>query len=331
MRGKMILLALSGVACGSPGEPQDPGRIEVPKQPPQLVATSEPVADASAPVAAAPPVPFTCEGAGIKMTVSKRPYCAYPDPMSWTDAEKRCVSRGGHLVSLASKAATESIHRAYGNELGVFARAAWIGLEVVNKQPNTKTKPQWKWSTGEPLKFAQWNDGEPNDFDGHEGCGELLTVNGRWNDTRCELQQGYLCQRLPKKALDCTNGGHAVGGENYCYVGDSLTYAESKKACAKRGGALASILDEAASKQIEASMNQRFKVPRFWIGLNDLVEQGVWMWPDGKPLTTASWKPGEPNNFGREGCVELFTDTWQWNDLDCSAELPSLCEGPRPQ
>jgi hypothetical protein len=293
------------------------------------VATAAP-ADASAPGAAAPEVPFTCESAGgsangIAMTINKRPYCAYPDPLAWTDAEKRCVSRGGHLVSLPSKAVIEAVHRAYGNELGVFARAAWIGLEVVNK-----SKKQWKWSTGEPVKFERWNDGEPNDFDGHESCGELLTMNGRWNDTRCELQQGYLCQQAVKKPLDCGNGGRAVGGDKYCYVAQASTYAEAKKACAKRGGSLASITSEDVSKEIQAALEQRFKVPRFWIGLNDLAEQGTWAWPDGKPLTHAAsgnWKPGEPNNFGREGCVELFTDTWQWNDLDCGVELPSMCEG----
>jgi hypothetical protein len=320
MRRGLILLAVAGVACGSPGEPADPARIEVPPQPPQLVATTAP-ADASAPVAAAPEVPFTCEGAGLKMTVGKRGYCAYSDPLPWIDAEKRCVSRGGHLVSLPSRAVIEAVHRAYGNELGVFARAAWIGLEVVNK-----SKKQWKWSTGEPVKFDRWNDGEPNDFDGHESCGELLTVNGRWNDTRCELQQGYLCQAAAKKPLDCGDGGKPVGGEKYCYVAQASTYAEAKKACAKRGGALASVTSEEISKEIQAGLEQRFKVPRFWIGLNDLAEQGTWTWADGKPLTSAHWKPGEPNNFGREGCVELFTDSWTWNDLDCAVELPSLCE-----
>lgn len=323
MRSPMILFALAGVACGSPGEPADPGRIEVPPQPAQPVTTAAPV-DASTPIAAPAPA-FTCEGTGIKMTVNHRTYCAYPDPMSWTDAEKRCVSRGGHLLSLPNRPVIEAVHRAYGNELGVFVRAAWVGLEVVNK-----AKKQWRWSTGEPVKLAQWNDGEPNDFDGHESCGELLAVNGRWNDTRCELQQGYLCQHLPNKDLDCHDGGYSIAGDKYCYVAAALTYAEAKKACAKRGGVLASILDETASKEIEASMNQRFKVPRFWIGLNDLAEQGIWTWADGKPLTATAWKAGEPNNFGREGCVENFTDTWQWNDLDCNTELPSICESPRP-
>lgn len=326
MRFVAILFTLAGVACGAGGaDANDPAKIVVPVQPPQLVVAA-PLADASAPPPAspAPPVPFTCEG-GVKLaTPSARAYCAYADPMSWTDAEKRCVTRGGHLVSLGSKDAIDALRAGYGNPLGVPMRGAWIGLEVVNK-----SKKQWKWSTGEAVKFERWNDGEPNDFDGHESCGELLVANGKWNDTRCELEQGFLCQQVGQRPLDCKDGRALPSPPGkYCYVGEPTSYASAKKSCAKRGGALASLVNEDAAKEIAGSMEQRFKVPRFWIGLNDLTEQGTWMWPDGSHLRRGDWKPGEPNNYGREGCVELYTDSWRWNDLDCNAELPSICEGP---
>ncbi len=325
MRFLAILFSLAGVACGAAGaDANDPGKIVVPVQPPQLIATAPPP-DAEAPPPEKPaPVPFTC-GDGKLTTHAGRSYCAYADPLSWTDAEKRCVTRGGHLVSISSKEANEALRRGYGNLLGLPMRAAWIGLEATDR-----SKKQWKWATGEPLKSYRWNPGEPNDWDGHEACAELLTANGKWNDTRCDLEQGFLCQQVGQKPLDCKDGGRplATAPGKYCYVAQPTTQGGAKKACAKRGGALASLTTEETVKEINDALVSRFEVTHFWIGLNDLTEQGIWMWPDGSRLRRGEWKPGEPNNYGREGCVELYTDSWQWNDLDCNVELPSICEGP---
>jgi hypothetical protein len=328
MRAAMILFSLVGVACGGPAEgPSDPARIEVPVQPPQVLPVAVASSDAGF-AEVARTAAFSCGATGLAVNAGRRAYCAYADPATWTDAERRCIEHGGHLVALPTRAAQESLERSLGNLLGVTARALWVGLEAVDRK-----KKQWRWSTGEPVKeFERWNEGEPNNWDGNESCGELLTVNGKWNDTRCNLEQGFLCQAQGSKPLDC-KGGRALATPpgKFCYDATPLNYAEAKKACVKRGGALATLATEETSKEAQGSLEQRFKVPRLWIGLSDLGEQGTWAWPDGSLLNgrpDARWKPGEPNNYGREGCVELFTESWQWNDLDCNVALPSVCEGP---
>lgn len=318
----MILFGLAGVACGPAGEgPADPAKIAVPVQPPQ--PTAAPPADPAAsslPDKPGPP-PFTCEG-GLARSVGGRSYCAYTDTLSWTDAEKRCVGRGGHLVSLPSKEASDALRATFGNALGIPMRAVWIGLEVVNK-----AKKQWRWSTGEPVKLDRWSAGEPNDYEGHESCGELLSASGKWNDTRCDLEQGFVCQAVGQRPLDCSGGrGLITPPGKYCYVAEPATYAVAKRSCSKRGGALASITTEEVAKEIGDTLEQRLEVSRFWIGLSDLAEQGIWAWVDGSRFGRSEWIPGEPNDFGREGCVELHTDVWRWNDLDCNAQLASVCE-----
>ena len=66
-----------------------------------------------------------------------------------------------------------------------------------------------------------------------------------------------------------------------------------------------------------------------WIGANDGAEEGTWTWISGAPFEFAAWLPNEPNNFNREDCAELHADMWQWNDFDCGARLPSVCESPK--
>ena len=42
----------------------------------------------------------------------------------------------------------------------------------------------WRWVTGDPWSYSNWNAGEPNNATGgHEDC-LTLAANGRWNDTR---------------------------------------------------------------------------------------------------------------------------------------------------
>ena len=51
-----------------------------------------------------------------------------------------------------------------------------------------------------------------------------------------------------------------------------------------------------------------------WIGFNDIVEEGNWVWVTGEEVTYTNWAPGEPNNAGEEHYGEIYSDG-TWNDL----------------
>jgi hypothetical protein len=42
----------------------------------------------------------------------------------------------------------------------------------------------------------------------------------------------------------------------------------------------------------------------FWIGFNDVIEEGNWKWVSGESDTYTNWWEGEPNNGGRDGMPE---------------------------
>nr|XP_023686758.1 lactose-binding lectin l-2-like [Paramormyrops kingsleyae] len=56
------------------------------------------------------------------------------------------------------------------------------------------------------------------------------------------------------------------------------------------------------------------------------AQEGTWLWIDGTPFDFAKWNPGEPNNHGKEDCVEINHGAEKgWNDLKCTTLLPSIC------
>ena len=86
--------------------------------------------------------------------------------MTWTDARQACLNMGGHLVTVTSPAENNFIFNLWPN--------GWIGLtdEVV--------EGQWRWVTGEPFSWSNWNGGEPNNA-GNEDYIQFVG-GGKWND-----------------------------------------------------------------------------------------------------------------------------------------------------
>jgi hypothetical protein len=312
---------LSGVACGGPpAGPADPAHVVVPSQPPQP-RVAPPSPSPVIPIVAAPA--FRCES-GKRFEVAGRSYCAYDEVASWEAAERRCVGNGGHLMALDTEVTSTAVHKALGSPVG-GERAAWMGLQLVGKGAQGK----WRWTTGEDLAAASWNAGEPNNFDGNEGCGEWLIADGRWNDTRCHLPQPYLCQAKADKPLGCRRGrAFSAGGMSYCLNTVDLAWTEARRACTADGGSLAVLRTSAENTSVREAMAARFSATKMWIGLTDAAEEGNWSWISGGPVGFTAWHSGEPNDFNREDCGQLYSDSWTWNDLDCSIELPSVCESP---
>lgn len=86
--------------------------------------------------------------------------------MTWTDARQACLNMGGHLVTSTSLAENNFLFNLWPN--------GWIGLtdEVV--------EGQWRWVTGEPFSWSNWNGGEPNNSNNEDYI--QFVGGGKWND-----------------------------------------------------------------------------------------------------------------------------------------------------
>ncbi len=86
--------------------------------------------------------------------------------MIWTAARQACINMGGHLVTVTTAAENNFIFSLWPS--------GWIGLtDEVNEG-------QWRWVTGEPYSWSNWNIGEPNNA-GNEDYVQFVS-NGKWND-----------------------------------------------------------------------------------------------------------------------------------------------------
>jgi hypothetical protein len=86
--------------------------------------------------------------------------------MRWTDAKVACENMGGHLVTPTTPAENAFIYSVWPS--------GWIGLT------DQVQEGVWKWVTGEPFTWANWNGGEPNNA-GNEDYIQFVG-GGRWND-----------------------------------------------------------------------------------------------------------------------------------------------------
>ena len=66
-----------------------------------------------------------------------------------------------------------------------------------------------------------------------------------------------------------------------------------------------------------------------WIGLNDIDNEGTYMWVDGTALSYTQWSPGEPSNGDgiiNEDCTSVYSNGY-WNDAPCTnAYLCYICD-----
>lgn len=68
---------------------------------------------------------------------------------------------------------------------------------------------------------------------------------------------------------------------------------------------------------------------RLWIGVNDIVQEGIWVWEDGTTDPVVNWAPSEPNNHSsNEDCAYIYVNS-MLNDSPCSTNQGVLCETER--
>ncbi|XP_071511662.1 echinoidin-like [Diadema antillarum] len=73
---------------------------------------------------------------------------------------------------------------------------------------------------------------------------------------------------------------------------------------------------------------------RLWIGINDIVVEGEFVWSDGSNASYRNWRPNQPDNYrGQEDCVHIgltHVRRNEWNDINCNSDTIRhfICKGP---
>ena len=102
--------------------------------------------------------------------------------VSWTEAEAEAQALGGHLVAINDAAEQQWIVETFPGLQGPnaeFDSYLWIGLN------DAEVDGEFRWSNGDPVTYTNWNQGEPNNFNGDEDYVHIYNFdNGafEWND-----------------------------------------------------------------------------------------------------------------------------------------------------
>ena len=73
---------------------------------------------------------------------------------------------------------------------------------------------------------------------------------------------------------------------------------KSRDVCRAFGGELLSITSSQEFYFIKNLLLSNISAGAIWLGLNDLLKEGIWEWTDKSPLNLANWIDGQPNSYG---------------------------------
>ncbi|XP_060591267.1 CD209 antigen-like protein C isoform X3 [Ruditapes philippinarum] len=141
-------------------------------------------------------------------------------------------------------------------------------------------------------------------------------------------------------ASACPNGWITFNGNCYSFVTTKQTWFHAAKACHDLDAKLVDVKSKDEEEFLKRTIKHQHlhddpQTIGYWTSGNDLAVEGTWVWgyPEGIPMTTTDWFPGEPNNSwynGREeDCVALWghdSHDYQWNDQPCDNQDFYICK-----
>ncbi|XP_077861562.1 cell surface hyaluronidase CEMIP2-like [Saccoglossus kowalevskii] len=141
----------------------------------------------------------------------------------------------------------------------------------------------------------------------------------------------YYTGKMPPPTEPCLNN-HGVRIEDKCYLFMQTPSAwfEAEQECMRLGGDLATILDGRQQAFMEYHI-MGFGYADYWIGLNDMEEEGRFHFTDETETAPGHWNnfaPGQPDaRSENDDCVEMSVDlSYKWSDVSCSTNNAYICQ-----
>ncbi|CAH1786089.1 unnamed protein product [Owenia fusiformis] len=214
------------------------------------------------------------------------------------------------------------------------SRGWWIGA---NDLPNGDKGP-YKWNDGQqsvenPEKYLEW-DQEPTNAAGSTNfCGVM--DGGVFYDGDCKGWHRFICQG---NGQNCPDGWESGVKQCFFFGNEWKRWNAARVQCQQTTfNSQPAELVSITSPEILTFITQKMKEKNLgwvWTGLNDR-DQGErcspFTWADStKPAPGIVTWATEPNSFGGvEHCGEILRNG-VFNDANCAAKKPYICEAPLP-
>jgi hypothetical protein len=141
------------------------------------------------------------------------------------------------------------------------------------------------------------------------------------NDCDGEVDEDYVCEL-------CTE--QVFGDHLYRFCTNPQPWADASQMCQNFKMDLATTNNVEEDQWLFDTVLSIQDTNLWWNGLNDLAEEGTFVWSSGEPVEYTNWYENEPNDWGDEGedCAGQTSHlkTFGWNDSVCSMAAPYICE-----
>ncbi len=122
-----------------------------------------------------------------------------------------------------------------------------------------------------------------------------------------------------------------INGHSY-YLLETNTWTASQAIAVSMGGNLATVRSADENSFVYDTFATFSGIPRdLWIGLNDVAEEGTFVWVSGEPVTYIPPGSALSTDFGAEDYVHIirpgFADSGAWNDFPDPAFPTRLVNG----
>ena len=250
---------------------------------------------------------------------------------TWTEAEAKAVTLGGHLVTINDADENAWVQSTFS---GGGTRGLWIGLNDAASEGN------FTWVSGDPSLYRNWYPGEPNNYgdEDYAYIGYPTFADGTWNDQPDNavnpasgadfrgFMYGVVEISPPTPPVQIIAGPTTNGANSHVYflLGTS-SWTEAEAKAIALGGHLATINDADENAWVHSTFSGD-GTRGLWIGFNDAVSEGNFVWPSGEASAYSNWYLGEPNNYGDEDYAYIGFPTFadaNWNDQPNNAVNPA--------
>ncbi|XP_075207802.1 uncharacterized protein LOC142312700 [Anomaloglossus baeobatrachus] len=126
-----------------------------------------------------------------------------------------------------------------------------------------------------------------------------------------------------KKVCYFQSGVVTSGSKIYVTNGKEGNYDTAKATCQGAQGTMPNPLNSAENAALLQIVKAGGK--RFFLGMNDIKEEGNYIYTNGNRLSYKNWNVNEPNGGRKENCVEII-EQGQWIDKTCDAKNIIVCE-----
>ena len=301
-----------------------------------MPAAASTTAAASSTTSATRPVDSATQPADVFVHGGHR-YKFLPGPFVKNEDQEAAMDLGGNLAAITSAEEQQWIEQTFAGAIGRSETGACrIGA-------SGSSSGTWKWLSGEPWSYTNWEDGYPDPvkrdktvlvlasrgaslkwrhtFWGGDKGGALV----EWDDTATPIVA------LPKMREPLSFGGH-----RYQFVREGLDWTAAEVNAESMGGHLVTITTKAENDWVKAQFGSLTAGKRsgasIWLGGLQDQSDTPWRWITGEPFNYIGWATNEPNytppNFPAYIAVTGgLGRTPGWNDIPIGNTGPSGTDG----